>query len=84
MKFGTITQTGLELTSDIGMFPAQYSANIQIDVEIDSAYQDYTPTANVGYPSGGPVYLNTSLAIEDGVLTIEPVCFKMTAFWLSA
>ena len=76
MKFGTITQTELELSSDIGMFPAQYSANIQIDVEIDSAYQDYTPTANVGYPSGGPVYLNTSLAIEDGVLTIEPVCFK--------
>ena len=76
MKFGTITQTGLELSSDIGMFPAQYSANIQVDVEIDSAYQDYTPTANVGYPSGGPVYINTSLAIKDGVLTIEPVCFK--------
>lgn len=76
MKFGTITQTGLELSSDIGMFPAQYSANIQVDIEIDSAYQEYTPTANVGYPSGGPVYLNTSLAIEDGVLTIEPVCFK--------
>lgn len=76
MKFGTITQTGLELSSDIGMFPAQYSANIQIDVEIDSAYQEYTPTANVGYPSGGPVYLNTSLAIKDNVLTIEPVCFK--------
>lgn len=76
MKFGTITQTGLELSSDIGMFPAQYSANIQVDIEIDSAYQEYTPTANVGYPSGGPVYINTSLAIEDGVLTIEPVCFK--------
>lgn len=76
MKFGTITQTALELSSDIGMFPAQYSANIQVDIEIDSAYQEYTPTANVGYPSGGPVYLNTSLAIEDGVLMIEPVCFK--------
>lgn len=76
MKFGTITQTGLELSSDIGMFPAQYSANIQVDIQIDSAYQDYTPTANVGYPSGGPVYLNTSLAIEHDVLTIEPVCFK--------
>lgn len=76
MKFGTITQTGLELSSDIGMFPAQYSANIQVDIEIDSAYQEYTPTANVGYPSGGPVYLNTSLAIKNNVLTIEPVCFK--------
>lgn len=76
MKFGTITQTALELSSDIGMFPAQYSANIQIDIEIDSAYQEYTSTANVGYPSGGPVYLNTSLAIEDDVLTIDPVCLK--------
>ncbi len=35
MKFGTITQQGLTLSSDIGILPAQHSANIQIDFSAD-------------------------------------------------
>ena len=51
MKFGTITQQGLTLSSDIGILPTQHSANIQLGVQKHGSYTDYSVTAQVGYPT---------------------------------
>lgn len=76
MKFGTITQQGLTLSSDIGILPAQHSANIQLGVQKDGSYTDYSVTAQIGYPTSTGDYLNAGTAVLDGVLTIPSECFK--------
>ena len=76
MKFGTITQQGLTLSSDIGILPAQHSANIQLGVQKDGSYTDYSVTAQIGYPTSTGDYLNAGIAVLDGVLTIPSECFK--------
>ncbi|WP_373116551.1 hypothetical protein [Holdemania massiliensis] len=76
MKFGTITQQGLTLSSDIGILPAQHSANIQLGVQKDGSYTDYSVTAQLGYPTSTGDYLNASVAVLEGVLTIPSECFK--------
>lgn len=76
MKLGTITQQGLTLSSDIGILPAQHSANIQLGVQKDGSYTDYSVTAQLGYPTSTGDYLNASVAVLEGVLTIPSECFK--------
>ena len=76
MKFGTITQQGLTLSSDIGILPAQHSANIQLGVQKDGSYTDYSVTAQIGYPTSTGDYLNAGTAVLDSVLTIPSECFK--------
>lgn len=76
MIFGTITQQGLTLSSDIGILPAQHSANIQLGVQKDGSYTDYSVTAQIGYPTSTGDYLNAGTAVLDGVLTIPSECFK--------
>ena len=76
MKVGTITQQGLTLSSDIGILPAQHSANIQLGVQKDGSYTDYSVTAQIGYPTSTGDYLNAGTAVLDGVLTIPSECFK--------
>ena len=76
MKFGTITQQGLTLSSDIGILPAQHSANIQLGVQKDGSYTDYSVTAQIGYPTSTGDYLNVGTAVLDSVLTIPSECFK--------
>lgn len=76
MKFGTITQQGLTLSSDIGILPAQHSANIQIDFSADPAYSGYAATAQIAYPTCDLVYLNVSVPVMDGAIVIPEECFK--------
>lgn len=76
MKFGTITQQGLTLSSDIGILPAQHSANIQIDFSADPAYSGYAATAQIAYPTCDLVYLNVSVPVMDGEIVIPEECFK--------
>ena len=76
MKIGTITQQGLTLSSDIGILPAQHSANIQLGVQKDGSYTEYSVTAQIGYPTSTGDYLNAGIAVLDGVLTIPSECFK--------
>ena len=76
MKFGTITQQGLTLSSDIGILPAQHSANIQIDFSADPAYSGYAATAQIAYPTCDLAYLNVSVPVMDGTIAIPEECFK--------
>lgn len=76
MKFGTITQQGLTLSSDIGILPAQHSANIQIDFSADPAYSGYAATAQIAYPTCDLSYLNVSVPVMDGTIAIPEECFK--------
>lgn len=76
MKFGTITQQGLTLSSDIGILPAQHSANIQIDFSADPAYSGFVATAQIAYPTCDLVYLNVSVPVMDGAIVIPEECFK--------
>lgn len=77
MKFGTITQTGLQLSSDIGTLPAQHSANIQIDVQLDEDYTGYSATAQIGYPTASGEYATAGVAVLENVLTIPAECFQL-------
>lgn len=76
MKFGTITQQGLTLSSDIGILPAQHSANIQIDFSADPAYSGFVATAQIAYPTCDLVYLNVSVPVADGTIIIPKECFQ--------
>lgn len=76
MKFGTITQQGLTLSSNIGILPAQHSANIQIDFSADPAYSGYAATAQIAYPTCDLVYLNVSVPVMDDAIVIPEECFK--------
>ena len=76
MKFGTITQQGLTLSSDIGILPAQHSANIQLDFVADPEFSGYVATAQIAYPTCDLVYLNVSVPVADGTITIPKECFQ--------
>ena len=76
MKFGTITQQGLTLSSDIGILPAQHSANIQLDFVADPNFSGYVATAQIAYPTCDLVYLNVSVPVMDGAIVIPEECFK--------
>ena len=76
MKFGTITQQGLALSSDIGILPAQHSANIQLDFVADPNFSGYVATAQIAYPTCDLVYLNVSVPVMDGAIVIPEECFK--------
>ena len=77
MKFGTITQTGLQLSSDIGTLPAQHSANIPIDVQTDEDYTGYSVTAQIGYPTASGEYATHPVAVLENVMTIPAECFQL-------
>ena len=77
MKFGTITQTGLQLSSDISTLPAQHSANIQVDVQTDEDYAGYSATAQIGYPTASGEYATHPVAVLEDVLTIPAECFQL-------
>lgn len=77
MKFGTITQTGLQLSSDISTLPAQHSANIQIDVQTDEDYAGYSATAQIGYPTASGEYATHPVAVLENVMTIPAECFQL-------
>ncbi len=76
MKFGTITHQGLTLSSDIGILPAQHSANIQLDFVADPEFSGYVATAQIAYPTCDLVYLNVSVPVMDGAIVIPEECFK--------
>lgn len=76
MKFGTITQQGLTLSSDIGILPAQHSANIEFDFVADPEFSGYVATAQIAYPTCDLVYLNVSVPVMDGAIVIPEECFK--------
>lgn len=76
MKFGTITQQGLTLSSDIGILPAQHSANIQLDFVADPEFSGYVATAQIAYPTCDLVYLNVSVPVADGTIIIPKECFQ--------
>lgn len=76
MKFGTITQQGLTLSSDIGILPAQHSANIQLDFVADPEFSRYVATAQIAYPTCDLLYLNVSVPVMDGAIVIPEECFK--------
>ena len=76
MKFGTITHQGLALSSDIGILPAQHSANIQLDFVADPEFSGYVATAQIAYPTCDLVYLNVSVPVMDGAIVIPEECFK--------
>lgn len=74
MKFGKITQSGLNLSADFSEIPAQFSANIQIEAEIDHSYSSYVFTPAVGY-FDGIKYTSGSIEVEDGVMKLPADAF---------